>query len=227
MGVLLVGAGCASSQQLPTSGQSTASSDPSGVIDSARTLATLEVIAVRPSLPGYDRSCAAGRQCVFGPAWSDDVTVEYGHNGCSTRDDILRVQLRNVVTKTGTNGCVVISGDLDDPYTGTHTHYAKSGEVQVAVDHVVALAASWDLGAHQWSLAQRRNFANDPRNLLVTTASANTAKGELTPAQWRPATPAGRCLYAQRYIEVSDAYALPVTTADRAALLQNLGDCGR
>ena len=38
-------------------------------------------------------------------------------------------------------------------------------------------------------------------------------------------TPAGRCLYAQRYIQVSAAYALPITAADRTALLQNLTDC--
>ncbi|HWF71238.1 MAG TPA: hypothetical protein VG187_17045, partial [Mycobacterium sp.] len=29
----------------------------------------------------------------FGEPWSDDVNVEYGHNGCNTRDDILRRDL--------------------------------------------------------------------------------------------------------------------------------------
>jgi hypothetical protein len=26
----------------------------------------------------------------FGEPWTDDVDVEFGHNGCNTRDDILR-----------------------------------------------------------------------------------------------------------------------------------------
>lgn len=225
LGVLLVDAGCASPAQVSTSAQSASTSVPAEVSQSTRILSTINTITDRPSPPGYDRSCAAGHQCVFGPAWSDDVTVEYGHNGCSARDDVLRSQLRNVVTKAGTNGCVVIAGDLDDPYTGAQIRYTKTAGANVAVDHVVALAVSWDLGAHQWSLPLRRNFANDPRNLLATTTSANLAKGDRTPAQWRPATAAGRCLYAQRYIDVSAAYALPVTAADRVALLENLADC--
>ncbi len=226
LGALLVGTGCGGPDPFTTTdGQSPSSRTPRVVSESARTLANLATITARPSPPGYDRSCTAGHECVFGPAWTDDVTTEYGHNGCSTRDDVLRIQLRNVLTKAGTNGCVVTAGDLDDPYTGAQIHYTKTGGANVAVDHVVALAVGWDLGAYQWSLPQRRNFANDPRNLLATTAGANTAKGDRTPAQWRPATAAGRCLYAQRYIDVSAAYALPVTTSDRAALLENLGEC--
>ena len=29
----------------------------------------------------------------FGEPWSDDVNVEFGHNGCNTRDDVLRRDL--------------------------------------------------------------------------------------------------------------------------------------
>ena len=53
----------------------------------------------------------------FGQAWSDDVNVELRHNGCNTRDDILRRDLTNVVVRPGT--CYVQSGTLHDPYTGT------------------------------------------------------------------------------------------------------------
>ncbi len=38
----------------------------------------------------------------FGQAWSDDVNVEFGHNGCNTRDDILRRDLANLVVRPGT-----------------------------------------------------------------------------------------------------------------------------
>lgn len=33
----------------------------------------------------------------FGPAWTDNVDVELGRNGCRTRDDILQRDLSNVV----------------------------------------------------------------------------------------------------------------------------------
>ena len=48
-------------------------------------LTLLETIPVKGPAPktGYSRD-------QFGPPWTDDVDVEGGHNGCDTRDDILR-----------------------------------------------------------------------------------------------------------------------------------------
>jgi hypothetical protein len=51
----------------------------------------------------------------FGKPWTDDVDgVEFGHNHCDTRNDILRRDLSNVLPP---NGCPVTSGVLHDPYT--------------------------------------------------------------------------------------------------------------
>jgi hypothetical protein len=41
---------------------------------------------------GWDRMTDSSRYR-FGEPWSDDVNVEFGHNGCNTRDDILRRDL--------------------------------------------------------------------------------------------------------------------------------------
>src|SRR6201999_907171 len=46
----------------------------------------------------------------FGEAWSDDVNVEFGHNGCNTRDDILRRDLADLQVRPGT--CFAQSGVL-------------------------------------------------------------------------------------------------------------------
>ena len=54
-------------------------------------------------MTGYSRA-------QFGPAWTDDVTVADGHNGCDTRNDILRRDLSSEVIKAGTHGCTVASG---------------------------------------------------------------------------------------------------------------------
>lgn len=193
--------------------------------DLVAVLDQLTVITVRPHPGGYERSCRPGRQCVFGPAWSDDVDVAGGHNGCSTRDDQLQRDMTAVETKPGTKGCVVIGGTLRDPYTGQVVQFTKAQASAVNIDHVLPLAAAWDLGAWRWAPAQRQNFANDPRNLLAVTAAVNLAKGDRTPGEWSPPTDDGRCIYAQRYITVAAAYELPVTIKDKARLRANLQRC--
>jgi hypothetical protein len=49
-------------------------------VESAAALAKLATLPIKGRAPrsGYDRS-------LFGDAWTDDVTVDLGHNGCDTR----------------------------------------------------------------------------------------------------------------------------------------------
>src|SRR5689334_2778492 len=142
------------------------------------------------------------------------------------RSDVLRAQLTSVQIEPGTRGCVVESGTLDDPYSGAKVVYRRGDPARpVDVDHVVALASAWDRGAAGWPIERRRNLAGDPRNLVVTTAAVNRAKGDKPPARWSPDTAHGRCLYAHRYIEVSLAYDLAVSQADVQALDRMLRAC--
>jgi hypothetical protein len=60
---------------------------------------------------GWDRFQDFNRAS-FGEPWSDDVNVEFGHNGCNTRDDILRRDLTDLQVRRGT--CVAQSGILHD-----------------------------------------------------------------------------------------------------------------
>lgn len=187
-------------------------------------LVTLLGVGGCSALPGsgasveYDRSCGKGHGCVFGPAWTDDVNVEGGHNGCGTRDDLLMSRLRDVKLKPGTRGCVVLAGRLQDPYSGAEVVFSKARAAEVQVDHVVPLARAWDRGAASWSLQTRMDFANDPLNLVVTTAAVNRAKSDKMPGEWSPSSPSGRCLYVDRFRRVSEKYRLNVTVPERAAL---------
>lgn len=166
----------------------------------------------------YDRDA-------FGQAWSDDVDVEYGHNGCDTRNDVLARDLVEVDTRAGTNGCVVAAGRLDpEPYTGEERTFTKAEAYQLQVDHVFALAAAWDAGAWAWSDDERRNFANDPLNLVLADGPLNQAKGASTPAEWLPPAPGARCPYAQRFAAVAVKYRLVVTAADEAAITSACSD---
>ncbi|MGV0626201.1 HNH endonuclease family protein [Mycolicibacter minnesotensis] len=168
---------------------------------------------------GFDRA-------LFGTAWTDDVTVAGGHNGCDTRNDMLRRDLTDAVLKPGRKACVVLSGTLNDPYTGETVQFQRGpgSSSQVQVDHVVPLLDAWQKGAQNWDHLTRRNFANDPINLQSTTGAANRAKGAGDAATWLPPNKAYRCSYATRIIDVKATYGLWVTQAERDALARVLAE---
>ncbi|APT95730.1 calcium-binding protein [Corynebacterium stationis] len=177
-------------------------------------------VAGRAPKTGYERE-------LFGQAWSDDVTVEFGHNGCDTRNDILRRDLVNTEIKEGTYGCVVLSGTLHDAYSGETIDFTRgrSTSSEVQIDHIVALADAWQKGAQQWDEETRRNFANDPRNLRAVKGRLNAQKGAGDAATWLPPQRQHRCEYARDIIDVKSEYGLWVTPAEKDALHTQLATC--
>ncbi|MEB3071816.1 HNH endonuclease family protein [[Mycobacterium] vasticus] len=161
----------------------------------------------------------------FGERWSDDVDVEFGHNGCNTRDDILRRDLTQVELRRGT--CLVQRGVLHDPYSGETIEFVRGPETSetVQVDHVVALADAWYKGAQSWDDARRRDFANDPRNLLATGAQANFDKAFRDAAGWLPANAAFECDFVARQVEVKTVYGLWVSSNEKTAMRRVLRNC--
>lgn len=197
----------------------TAAADP--VADTQARLDSLPIQGRAPKT-GYSRT-------QFGERWTDDVTVVDGHNGCDTRNDILRSQLIYIQVKPDTNGCVVLSGVLNDPYTGTAVEFHRGPDTSddVQIDHVVALSDAWQTGAQQLDEATRRNFANDPLNLQATLGWVNQAKADSDAASWLPPNQAYRCAYVSRIVDVKAAYRLWVTPAEHDAIARVLSsDCG-
>lgn len=189
-------------------------------------LSRVRVVAARPHPGGYERDCSDGRACVFGPAWTDDHDGPAGHDGCDTRNNVLAAQLTAVAFRAGTRDCVVVSGNLDDPYTGQRVGFSKSEARAVQIDHVYPLAAAWDMGAARWRPERRVLFANDvENNLLATDGETNQAKGDSTPAEWLPPAAANHCFYAAKYLTVAVYYDLPVTVADEMALHEVARGC--
>jgi hypothetical protein len=196
-----------------------AQADPTG-----DTQAKLDALPIkgRAAKTGYSRD-------QFGDAWSDDVVVAYGHNGCDTRDDVLREQLADVAIKPGTNGCVVASGVLNDPYTATTVefHRGPGSSEEVQIDHVVALSDAWQTGAQQLDEVKRRDFANDPLNLQATLGWVNQQKGDSDAASWLPPNSAYRCTFVSRIVDVKAGYGLWVTQSEHDAIERVLlSDCG-
>lgn len=97
-----------------------------------------------------------------------------------------------------------------------------SGEQLVAsdieIDHVVPLAAAWDMGAWAWDAAKRRRFANDSKfNLIATAAKINREKSDHTLAEWMPPDRSRHCWYAARFLQVCATYGLGVAERDAEA----------
>ena len=173
---------------------------------------------------GWDRTSDFKRS-QFGKAWSDDVDVEFGRNGCNTRDDILRRDLQNLVVRRGT--CYAQSGTLVDPYSGVTIDFVRSPDTSnaIEVDHVVALADAWYKGARSWDPQRRLDFANDPRNLLAVSPKANFDKAFRDAASWLPPNEAFRCDFVARQIEVKAAYGLWLSAKEKKAMESVLSRC--
>jgi hypothetical protein len=227
LAVLLTLTGCEFEWQIesgpPEPAASVGQADvPAGTLEPAAATTALAGLRVaeKTALDGYERGCGEGEGCVFGPAWSD-----VDRNGCDQRNDVLHRDLTEVEVRDGTQGCVVVAGVLDDPYTGEVVPFEKADAAMVPIDHVVPLAAAWVQGAAEWAPDQREAFANDLANLIATTRAENASKGDSTAEEWVPADPAYGCSYATVVVTVKDRYALAVTPAEADALADLLATC--
>lgn len=173
---------------------------------------------------GWDRHTDFVRSR-FGEPWSDNVDVEFGHNGCNTRDDILRRDLTELAVRPGT--CFAQSGVLFDPYTGQSIAFVRGPDTSdaVQIDHLVSLSDAWYKGAREWDDQRRLDFANDPRNLLAVSAKANFNKAFRDAAGWLPADVAFRCEFVARQVEVKTVYRLWVSAKEKQAMADVLNRC--
>lgn len=180
-------------------------------------LGVLGLLEVKGRAPktGYDRDLFAYRE------------VDLDGNGCDTRNDVLRRDLTAVTLKPGTQDCVVLSGTLADPYSGTSIAFVRgeSTSADVQIDHVVALSDAWQKGAQQLDDAARQRLGNDPLNLLAVSGALNTQKGDGDAATWLPPSTAYRCAYVARQVAVKHTYGLWVTAAERDAIAGVLASC--
>ena len=177
----------------------------------------LNSLAVKGRAPktGYTRD-------QFGATWAD-----VNKNGCDTRNDILKRDLTNIVFRAKTHDCVVESGTLLDPYSGTTINFVKgvTSSMDVQIDHVVALSNAWQTGAFKLTLEKRTALANDPDNLLAVQGRLNSQKGDGDAATWLPPLKSIRCAYVTKQIIVKAKYGLWVTAPEKAAMLNVLSKC--
>jgi Protein of unknown function (DUF1524) len=184
---------------------------------SGQATAVLETLPVKGRAPktGYTRD-------QFGAAWAD-----VDHNGCDTRNDMLKRDLTSIVYKPVTRNCVVVSGTLVDRYSGETINFVRGNVTSMAVqiDHVVALSNAWQTGAFKLSADQRKALANDPLNLFAVKGSLNQQKSDGDAATWLPPLKSFRCTYVAQQIAVKAKYSLWVVAPEKAAMVAILAKC--
>lgn len=158
------------------------------------------------TVPPYDRSA-------FGSGWAD-----VDKDGCNTRAEVLmRDMTREIVRDEASGGCLVLAGNLRDPYS-TDNAFVEASSVDV--DHTVALADAWRSGAWSWSDAERRAFVNDRTNLVAAGASVNRSKGDRGPDEWLPPDYRDVCTYIDRYRTIKNKYDLRISADQDAAMAE-------
>ena len=169
----------------------------------------LETLPVKGRAPKTDYA-----RSQFGSGWT---TV----SGCDTRNIILHRDLQDPVLD---DTCAVVSGILNDPYTGTVINFTK-GSSDIQIDHVVALSNAWQTGAQLLSREQRIQLANDPLELIAVQGEANQQKSDGDAATWLPSNKAFRCEYVARQIAVKQKYSLWVTAPEKVTIRSILDSC--
>ena len=172
----------------------------------------LEELAVKGRAPktGYSRE-------EFYNGWP---TVD----GCNLRQRIIKREFGDTAVL---DGCIVLSGEYDEPYTGEHKAFTEKSQISsgVQIDHVVALSDAWQKGAQYMDAEVRYQIATDPLNLLAVDSKANQQKSDGDAATWLPKNKRFRCEYVARQVSVKYKYSLWVTQAEKDAIAGILEKC--
>ena len=170
-------------------------------------------------LPVKERALKTGyARSQFGNGWAK-------WQKCDTRQRILARDLVDI--KLADDGCTVLSGTLNDPYTGKVIEFTRGVGTSSAVqiDHVVALSDAWQKGAQELDASTRETLANDDLELLAVEGRANAQKSDGDAAAWLPSNIAFRCQYIARQIAVKIKYFLWVTQAEYDTMVRILSSC--
>jgi hypothetical protein len=118
------------------------------------------------------------------------------------------------VTFRTPNNCVVHTGTWHCPFTGKTFRSAY----QLDIDHIVPLKNAFKSGAHTWSKAEKKRFANDQENLIPVYFITNRSKGSRGPEEWVPPNQEFSQKYALKWIYIKEKYRLEYTMEELSAL---------
>jgi hypothetical protein len=160
------------------------------------------------SLPVYDRE-----------DWNHWIDID---GDCQdTRAELLIAKSLEEVTFTNTNECTISTGEWVDPYTTQIFTLAS----EVDIDHIVPLHWAHEHGGAYWSKDKKEEFANDIQNLLIVDKGANRSKGSQGINDWLPPNKDYHCIYVEKWLAITDKYALHYSTKETIDLAPIIQPC--
>lgn len=146
---------------------------------------------------------------------------DYKQGGCiDTRAKVLIRQSGRRVTMSE-NGCRVVSGSWQDPYSGHIMTEAR----ELDIDHVVPLKNSYKSGAWKWDRTKRCAYANFMANdfhLIAVNSSDNREKGDNGPDQFMPESESFACEYLNDWLKIKLIWGLVLPSEEASAVSQLL-----
>ncbi len=94
---------------------------------------------------------------------------------------------------------------------------------QIDIDHVIPLSYANDHGGNVFSLAKKRQFANDDSNLVSVTVHENRSKGDDGLEDYLPRQ--NQCWYFRHWDYMSRKYGLKIRGKDASILAKGLAKC--
>lgn len=202
----------ASYEQIFTKVENTGAESGNSGVETGLAIDVLELLEVKGRAPkaGYSRE-------EFYKNWPNV-------DGCSLRQRIIK---REFGDSAILDGCDVVAGEFEEPYTGEYLKFSSKAEIskKIQIDHVVALSDAWQKGAQYMDKSVRYEIATDPLNLLAVDGPANQGKSDGDAATWLPPNKKFRCQYVARQVSVKYKYKLWVTEAEKTAIHDILVNC--
>lgn len=140
----------------------------------------------------------------------------FGANTMAAKGDTENRDIRDGVFDR--NGRV-ISGTLNDPYTGKSMSF-DGGDRLHDLEHLVALKEVYRSEDPNNPLtdSQRRAIASDPNNLLLVESGENRSKSDKDAKDYLPSYQPSQCRFAISTIKVKSDYGLRVDPGEKNAL---------
>jgi len=164
-----------------------------------------------------------------GYVWANNVDIypEYDRNqwkhwidadgDCqNTRDEVL-IQESVITVTLSEDGCKVIAGRWQDPYSGE----VFTDPADLDVDHMVPLKNAHRSGGWAWTKQRRKEYANDldhQEHLIAVDSGLNRSKGAQGPDTWLPPNDDFQCQYVQDWQDIKTRWGLEITDAERTAV---------
>ncbi len=154
--------------------------------------------------------------------------------GCDIRSQILSSSsLVNV--EYSTDGCTVIDGTWQDPYSGktvSGNPYRGDGtNNDLDIDHIIPLKYVNEHGGYEWTDEKKREYGASLDGLkngiyVAVLASENRSKGDDGPSEYYPSNPDYYCEYSRLWRDVARLYDISLSQADYDTVARVLVECG-